>query len=43
MAAPVLKKSKSLENNTRDLVLGYVLGASICFYTGFFGALSCSP
>lgn len=43
MAAPVLKKNKHLENNTRDLVLGYVVGTSICFYVGFFGALSCAP
>jgi hypothetical protein len=43
MAAPVLKKSKYLENNTRDLVFGYIVGATILFYTGFFGALSCAP
>jgi hypothetical protein len=43
MAAPVLKKSCNLQNNTRDLVCGYVVGASVCFYAGFFGSLSCAP
>lgn len=43
MVSPILKKSKHLENNTRDLVLGYAMGTGICFYAGFFGALSCAP
>lgn len=43
MAAPILKKNINLLNNNRDLFLGYSLGATICFYVGFFGALSCGP
>jgi hypothetical protein len=43
MAAPILKKNINLLNNSRDLLFGYVIGASICFYVGFLGALSCAP
>lgn len=43
MAAPILKKNINLDNNSRDLFFGYALGASICFYVGFMGALSCAP
>lgn len=43
MAAPILKRNINLENNNRDLALGYALGVSICFYVGFMGGLSCAP
>lgn len=43
MAAPILKRNVNLLNNSRDLFFGYALGASICFYVGFMGALSCAP
>lgn len=43
MAAPILKRNINLLNNSRDLFWGYVLGASICFYVGFMGGLSCAP
>lgn len=42
-AAPILKRNANLENNNRDLLFGYVLGAGICFYVGFFGSMSCAP
>lgn len=43
MAAPILKRNVDLKNNSRDLFLGYSLGATICFYVGFMGGLSCAP
>ena len=41
-AAPILKKNIKQSNNQRDLLLGYCLTASIYFFVGFFGGLSCS-
>lgn len=43
MAATILKKNVDLNNNSRDLFLGYALGAGLLFFVGFFGALSCAP
>ena len=42
-AMPVLKKNANLNNNQRDLLLGYMLTAFLYFFSGFLGSLACGP
>lgn len=42
VASPILKKNVNLNNNSRDLLFGYILTGFIYFFVGFFGGLTCA-